>query len=61
MMDNAAGLLQAGALQLSETLASRLCMHALERHIESIYSVSFEAAWLECILLFLFISHTATS
>ena len=48
MMDNAAGSLRAGALQLSERhLASRLCMYALEWHIESLYSVSFEAVQLE--------------
>ena len=41
MMDNAAGLLRAGALQLSKARASRLCIHALEWHIESVYSVSF--------------------
>ena len=49
MMDNTAGLLQeAGALQLSETFSGiRLCMHAMEWHIERAYSVSFEAVQLE--------------
>ena len=44
MMDNDAGSLRAGALQLSETLSG---MHSLEWHIKSAYSISFEAVRLE--------------
>ena len=65
MMDNAAGSLRGGALELSETLGIKVCTHALEWHIESAYSVSFEAVWFEMflgtLLLFLFTSHTAAS
>ena len=46
MMYNAAGSLRGGALQLSETLGIK-ALHALEWHIESVYSVGFEAIWLE--------------
>ena len=46
MMDNAAGSLRAGALQLSETLGIE-ALHALKWHIEGVYSVSFEAVRLE--------------
>ena len=50
MMDNAADSLRAGALQPAEPvrhLSLRLCMHALKWHIESAYSVNFEAVRLE--------------
>ena len=45
MMDNAAGTLRAGALQLSETLG--IAVHALEWCIDSLNSISFEAVRLE--------------